>query len=56
VVDPPLVAERIVAAVERDRREVFVPRWYRPAAWAQALFPGLVANARGRVAVRRSRR
>jgi NAD(P)-dependent dehydrogenase (short-subunit alcohol dehydrogenase family) len=55
VVDPPLVAERILAAVERDRREIFVPRWYRPAAWVQALFPGLVANARGRVAARRDR-
>jgi NAD(P)-dependent dehydrogenase (short-subunit alcohol dehydrogenase family) len=46
VVDPPLVARRIVDAVERDRREIYVPRWYRPAAWLQAVFPGLVARIR----------
>jgi NAD(P)-dependent dehydrogenase (short-subunit alcohol dehydrogenase family) len=44
VVDPPLVANRIVDAVAHDRREIFVPRWYRPFAWGQALAPGLVAN------------
>ena len=45
VVDPELVATRIVAAVERDRREIFVPRYYRIAPLAQALVPGLVARA-----------
>jgi hypothetical protein len=35
-----------VDAVERDRREIYVPRWYRPAAWLQAVFPGLVARIR----------
>jgi uncharacterized protein len=44
VVEPDLVAERVLAAVERDRREVFVPRWYRIAPLAQALAPGLVAR------------
>ena len=48
VVDPPFVARRILDAVENDRREVFVPRWYRPAAWLQSLAPGLLANARAR--------
>jgi NAD(P)-dependent dehydrogenase (short-subunit alcohol dehydrogenase family) len=44
VVEPELVAERVLAAVERDRREIFVPRWYRVAPLAQALAPGLVAR------------
>jgi hypothetical protein len=43
------VAERIVLAVERDRAEVFVPRYYRAATLAQALVPGLVARAGKRV-------
>jgi len=45
VVDPPLVAERLIAAVERGRTEIVVPRWYRPAGWAQALLPGTTAWA-----------
>jgi uncharacterized protein len=40
VVGPDLVAERIVRAIERDRTEIFVPRWYRAAAIAQAVLPG----------------
>jgi len=40
VVGPDYVAERIVRAIERDRGEIFVPRWYRAAAIAQALVPG----------------
>ncbi|MFL5953565.1 MAG: SDR family NAD(P)-dependent oxidoreductase [Gaiellaceae bacterium] len=48
VVDPPLVVERLLDAVDSDKREIFVPRWYRPAAWVQALAPGLIANARTR--------
>ncbi len=47
VVDPPVVAEAVVSAVERDRREVFVPRLYRVAALAQALAPGLIARLGG---------
>jgi uncharacterized protein len=50
VVDAPFVAARILDAVERDKREIFVPRWYRPAAWAQALFPAALARARARLA------
>jgi short-subunit dehydrogenase len=39
VVGPEYVADRIVRAIERDRAEIFVPRWYRAAAIAQALLP-----------------
>jgi short-subunit dehydrogenase len=42
VVEPDYIAERIVRAVERDRREVFLPAWYRGPALIQALAPGLV--------------
>jgi short-subunit dehydrogenase len=45
VIQPPEVATAIVSAIERDRREIFVPRIYRIAAIAQALAPGLVTRA-----------
>jgi short-subunit dehydrogenase len=48
VIDPEEVAERIAAAVERDRREIFVPRVYRVAPLAQALLPGVIARLGGR--------
>ena len=48
VVEPELVAERVLAALARDRREVVVPRWYRIAPLAQALAPGLVARVASR--------
>jgi len=48
VADPQLVVERLLAAVASDKREIFVPRWYRPAAWVQALFPGTIARLRSR--------
>ncbi len=44
VVGPELVATRIADAVERGKREVYVPRWYRVFALAQALAPRLVAR------------
>lgn len=44
VVEPDYVARRIVRAVERDRREIFVPGWYRVPALAQWLAPGLVSR------------
>jgi len=44
IAEPELVARRVLAAIERDRREVFVPRWYRVAPLAQALAPGLLAR------------
>ncbi len=40
VIGPDVVADRIVSAIERDRTEIFVPRWYRAAALAQAIAPG----------------
>lgn len=46
VVDPPFVARRILDGVEHDRREITVPRWYRPAAVLQALAPAAVARLR----------
>jgi NAD(P)-dependent dehydrogenase (short-subunit alcohol dehydrogenase family) len=48
VIDPPLVVERLLGAVASDKREIMVPRWYRPAAWVQALAPGAVARLRAR--------
>jgi NAD(P)-dependent dehydrogenase (short-subunit alcohol dehydrogenase family) len=52
VVDPPFVAARILDAVDSDRLEIVVPRWYRPAAWAQALAPATLARVRGRTSRR----
>ena len=52
VVGAEYVADRIVRAIERDRAEIFVPRWYRAAAIAQALLPG----AFRRVPARRANR
>ena len=48
IVDPPLVVQRLLEAVDNDKREIFVPRWYRAAAWAQALAPGVVVRVRSR--------
>ena len=48
VIGPDVVADRIVSAVERDRAEIFVPRWYRAAALAQATFPGTLRRVRAR--------
>jgi NAD(P)-dependent dehydrogenase (short-subunit alcohol dehydrogenase family) len=42
VVDPELVATRTLDAVDRRRQEIYVPRWYRPVAWLQAVAPGLL--------------
>ena len=48
VINPPLVVERLLDAVDKGKREIVVPRWYRPAAWAQALVPGLITRVRSR--------
>jgi short-subunit dehydrogenase len=48
VVEPEHVAEHVVKVLERDKRETFVPAWYRVAAVAQALAPGLVARLAAR--------
>ncbi len=50
VIGPERVARSIVAAIRHDRRESFVPWWYRPVAVLQATVPSLLARvlARGR--------
>jgi NAD(P)-dependent dehydrogenase (short-subunit alcohol dehydrogenase family) len=54
VAEPALVAERILDAVDKDKREIIVPRWYRPVAWP-ALAPGLFTSARARTSRRSTR-
>jgi NAD(P)-dependent dehydrogenase (short-subunit alcohol dehydrogenase family) len=44
VADAPVVARRTLHAVERKRHEIYVPRWYRPAAWLQTLVPALLTR------------
>ncbi|HYZ20059.1 MAG TPA: SDR family NAD(P)-dependent oxidoreductase [Gaiellaceae bacterium] len=44
VMEPDDVARRIVRALDRGRTEIFVPGWYRPAAWMQAAAPGLLTR------------
>lgn len=55
VVEPEYVARRVVHAIERNRREIFVPGWYRVPALIQAAAPGLVSRALGRRASRERR-
>jgi short-subunit dehydrogenase len=45
VIEPEEVAERVLVALEHGRGEVFVPRVYRIAPFAQLLAPGLVSRA-----------
>lgn len=42
---PEIVARVIAAAIERPRREVFIPRPYRLLIWAAQLLPGLADTA-----------
>ena len=48
VIEPEVVARHVMRVIERDRRETFVPGWYRVAAVAQGLAPGLLARASAR--------
>jgi uncharacterized protein len=48
VAEPNAVAQAVVRALEHDRTEQFVPWWYRPAAIAQAVAPGLLARGAGK--------
>ncbi len=50
VIGPDRIARSILASISRDRRESFVPWFYRPVAILQVLVPGLVGRvlARGR--------
>jgi uncharacterized protein len=52
VVGPERVARHVLNVIERDKRETFVPSWYRVAAVAQAVVPGLVARMSGRAGYR----
>jgi uncharacterized protein len=54
VIRPEDVAGHILRVLERNRRESFIPRWYRAFAIAQALFPGVVARLVARSGYRRS--
>lgn len=56
VAEPELVARQVVRAVERNRLEQFVPRWYRSAAIVQAAAPGLLARAARARAIRGNRK
>jgi short-subunit dehydrogenase len=56
VIDPPDVAAHILRVVERNRRETYVPGYYRVAALAQALLPGAVARAQRRLGTRLGRK
>jgi short-subunit dehydrogenase len=47
VIEPDQVARHVLKTIKRDRRETFVPAWYRVAALAQAVTPGLVARLSG---------
>ena len=53
VIGPDDVARHILRVLAKDRRESFVPRWYRVFAVAQALAPGLVARLVSRSGYRR---
>jgi short-subunit dehydrogenase len=48
VVEPEHIANHVVKVLERDKRETFVPAWYRLAAVAQALVPGLLSRVASR--------
>jgi len=51
VIEPSLIVERTLRAIEFDQREIVVPRRYAPGAWAQALLPGLVARVLARARI-----
>ena len=53
MIGPGDVARHVVLALERGKRETFVPGWYRAFALAQALTPGLVARVAARSGSRR---
>jgi short-subunit dehydrogenase len=55
VVGPDYVAEKTLRALDRGRAEIFVPAWYRPAAWAQAAAPAMLSRIASRGRARRGR-
>jgi short-subunit dehydrogenase len=52
VIAPEDVARHVLEVLDHNRRETFVPRWYRAAALAQALAPGLISRLASRSAYR----
>ncbi len=48
VVRPDDIARHVLSVLDHDRRETFVPGWYRAAAIAQAIAPGLLSRVLGR--------
>ena len=48
VIEVDVVADRVVRAVEQDRAETFIPRWYRIFAVAQVLAPRLLGRVRSK--------
>ena len=48
VIEPEDVARHVLKVLDRDKRETFVPWFYRAAALAQALVPGVVARSASR--------
>ena len=55
VVGPDDVARHVLRVLDRDRGETFVPGWYRVAALAQALAPGLLSRVLARSGEGRAR-
>jgi short-subunit dehydrogenase len=53
VIGPDEVARHVLDVLERNRRETFVPAWYRVAALAQTLVPSLVSRGVSRSVYRR---
>ena len=53
VIEPDDVARHVLRVLDRDKRETFVPRYYRLAALAQSIAPSLVARLAGRSGYRR---
>ena len=56
IIGPERIARSIMAAIRHDRRESFVPWYYRTVAWLQALAPGLMARVLARGKYTRHRR
>lgn len=54
VIGPDQVASHVLKTIRRNKRETFIPRWYRAAAFAQALAPGLMARLAARSGYKRS--
>ena len=53
VVGPERVADHVLDVLRRDRRDTFVPAWYRIAPFLQGTAPGLLARLLARGGYRR---